>query len=92
MTNANKPEKKAEVRMPRADLVEADRVSSEIWPEASKPVMEAAATRLFVLTVNVRKSKGEGLQAKHPIPSCRCTGTIICISFVSKKYDCLGRS
>lgn len=43
--NANKPEKKAEAKMPRADLIEADLVSSEIWPEASKPVIENAATR-----------------------------------------------
>lgn len=83
--NANKPEKKAEAKMPRADLIEADLVSSEIWPEASKPVIENAATRLFVaLAVDEKKSKGESLQAKNPVPSCRCTGTIICRSSVNK--------
>lgn len=72
--NANKPEKKAEVRMPRADLVEADLVSSEIWPEASNPVMEAAATRLFiVLALNVRKNAGLTNKASSSIlPVHRC--------------------
>lgn len=72
--NANKPEKKAEVRMPRADLVEADLVSSEIWPEASNPVMEAAATRLFiVLALNVSKNAGLTNKASSSIlPVHRC--------------------
>lgn len=74
--NANKPEKKAEVRMPRADLVEADLVSSEIWPEASNPVMEAAATRLFIVLViplNVRKNAGLTNKASSSIlPVHRC--------------------